>query len=163
MYSGMAIRMAQELKLNVEPEFEEAYAASGRLSWLEKETRRRLWWSCFVLDRYAGAAADRSIIINEKVMWRLFGANGKWPHSQCVTKSDAFPCSWQNRIVRYIYLQTKVCGIQYKVLTMSQLVLRAQVIASKLRFWLVPTHSRPVFLSKIRWAISFFLPRFLVK
>ena len=77
MYSGMAIRMAQELKLNVEPEFEEAYAASGRLSWLEKETRRRLWWSCFVLDRYAGAAADRSIIINEKVMWRLFGANGK--------------------------------------------------------------------------------------
>ncbi|TPX32106.1 hypothetical protein SmJEL517_g04685 [Synchytrium microbalum] len=66
MYSGMAIRMAQELKLNVEPEFEEAYAASGRLSWLEKETRRRLWWGCFVLDRYAGAAADRSMIINEK-------------------------------------------------------------------------------------------------
>ncbi|TPX33152.1 hypothetical protein SeMB42_g07511 [Synchytrium endobioticum] len=66
MYSGMAIRMAQELKLNVEPEFEEAYAASGRLSWLERETRRRLWWCCFVLDRYAGAAADRSMIINEK-------------------------------------------------------------------------------------------------
>ncbi|KAJ3041018.1 hypothetical protein HK097_002401, partial [Rhizophlyctis rosea] len=66
MYSGMAIRMAQELKLNVEPEFEEAYASANRLSWLERETRRRLWWCCFVLDRYAGAAADRSMIINEK-------------------------------------------------------------------------------------------------
>ncbi|KAJ3039627.1 hypothetical protein HDV00_012085, partial [Rhizophlyctis rosea] len=66
MYSGMAIRMAQELKLNVEPEFEEAYATTNRLSWLEREMRRRLWWCCFVLDRYAGAAADRSMIINEK-------------------------------------------------------------------------------------------------
>ena len=36
----MAIRMAQELKLNVEPEFEEASAASGRLSWLERNTGR---------------------------------------------------------------------------------------------------------------------------
>ncbi|KNC98880.1 uncharacterized protein SPPG_09320 [Spizellomyces punctatus DAOM BR117] len=66
MYSGMAIRMAQELKLNVEPDFEEAFAGGSRMGWLEKETRRRLWWCCFVLDRYAGAAADRSMIINEK-------------------------------------------------------------------------------------------------
>ncbi|KAJ3408244.1 hypothetical protein HDV05_005075, partial [Chytridiales sp. JEL 0842] len=66
MYSGMAIRMAQELKLNIEPEFEDSFAGDARMSWLEKETRRRLWWTCFILDRYAGAAADRSMIINEK-------------------------------------------------------------------------------------------------
>ncbi|KAJ3091795.1 hypothetical protein HK102_013386 [Quaeritorhiza haematococci] len=67
MYSGMAIRMAQELKLNVEPEFDESFAtANHNPTWLEKEIRRRLWWNCFVLDRYAGAAADRSMIINEK-------------------------------------------------------------------------------------------------
>ncbi|KAJ3011872.1 hypothetical protein HKX48_006610 [Thoreauomyces humboldtii] len=67
MYSGMAIRMAQELKLNVEPDFDETLSSIGsNLTWLEKESRRRLWWNCFVLDRYAGAAADRSMIINEK-------------------------------------------------------------------------------------------------
>ncbi|TPX62880.1 hypothetical protein PhCBS80983_g00149 [Powellomyces hirtus] len=66
MYSGMAIRMAQELKLNVEPDLEDTFAGGSRMTWLEKESRRRLWWNCFVLDRYAGAAADRSMIINEK-------------------------------------------------------------------------------------------------
>ncbi|KAI8588085.1 fungal-specific transcription factor domain-containing protein [Geranomyces variabilis] len=66
MYSGMAIRMAQELKLNVEPDFEDSFASTANLTWLDKESRRRLWWNCFVLDRYAGAAADRSMIINEK-------------------------------------------------------------------------------------------------
>jgi hypothetical protein len=66
MYSGMAIRMAQELKLNSEPEFEDSFTGESQISWLEKETRRRLWWCCFSLDRYAGAAADRSTIINEK-------------------------------------------------------------------------------------------------
>ncbi|KAJ3153480.1 hypothetical protein HDU89_000507 [Geranomyces variabilis] len=66
MYSGMAIRMAQELKLNVEPDFEDSFAPAADLTWLDKESRRRLWWNCFVLDRYAGAAADRSMIINEK-------------------------------------------------------------------------------------------------
>ncbi|KAJ3178040.1 hypothetical protein HDU87_003818 [Geranomyces variabilis] len=66
MYSGMAIRMAQELKLNVEPDFEDSFAPTSNLTWLDKESRRRLWWNCFILDRYAGAAADRSMIINEK-------------------------------------------------------------------------------------------------
>ncbi|KAJ3195815.1 hypothetical protein HK101_010987 [Irineochytrium annulatum] len=84
MYSGMAIRMAQEIKLNVEPEFDEAGGAAGGggvpggqpaanggvsgagMTWLEREKRRRIWWTCFILDRYAGAAADRSMIISEK-------------------------------------------------------------------------------------------------
>lgn len=70
MYSGMAIRMAQELKLNIEPDFEESLpplsGPSSPSTWLEQETRRRLWWTCFIMDRYAGAAADRSMIINEK-------------------------------------------------------------------------------------------------
>ncbi|KAI8802203.1 fungal-specific transcription factor domain-containing protein [Cladochytrium replicatum] len=66
MYSGMAIRMAQELKLNVEPEFEESSSNRHRSDSLEMEERRRLWWCCYILDRYAGAAADRSMIINEK-------------------------------------------------------------------------------------------------
>ncbi|KAI8853653.1 fungal-specific transcription factor domain-containing protein [Chytridium lagenaria] len=65
MYSGMAIRMAQELKLNVEPELDDTVAAEG-MSWLEKEKRRRIWWVCFIFDRYAGAAADRSMIVDER-------------------------------------------------------------------------------------------------
>ncbi|KAJ3205986.1 hypothetical protein HDU67_008520 [Dinochytrium kinnereticum] len=66
MYSGMSIRMAQELKLNVEPDLDDTVNVDGSMSWLEKEKRRRTWWVCFILDRYAGAAADRSMIISEK-------------------------------------------------------------------------------------------------
>ena len=87
MYSGMAIRMAQELKLNHEIDdiqndpvssfalsslsrnkMQDAQSDSKKvgLSWIEREQRRRIWWSCFAIDRYFGAAADRSMIINEK-------------------------------------------------------------------------------------------------
>ncbi|KAJ3110443.1 hypothetical protein HDU96_006619, partial [Phlyctochytrium bullatum] len=89
MYSGMAMRMAVQLKLNIEADHDEddddlgwgggtSLAGSGsngwrgkaisgpRLSWLEKERRRRTWWVCFILDRYAAAAADRPMLIDEK-------------------------------------------------------------------------------------------------
>jgi len=68
MHSGMALRMAQELKLNCEPEFRDDNDDFDRkkCSWIERETRRRVWWCCFMLDRYSAAAADRASIINER-------------------------------------------------------------------------------------------------
>ncbi|KAI8848272.1 fungal-specific transcription factor domain-containing protein [Chytridium lagenaria] len=89
MYSGMAIRMAQELKLNIEPEFDESNAVGARMTWLERERRRRIWWTCFILDRYAGAAADRSMIINEKDCKVYLPSNeGLW---KSVTNSSEEP------------------------------------------------------------------------
>ncbi|KAI9352298.1 fungal-specific transcription factor domain-containing protein [Zopfochytrium polystomum] len=129
MYSGMAIRMAQELKLNIEPEFEESLASEG-LSWLDREIRRRLWWMCFIIDRYAGAAADRSMIINEKdcnvylpaaeKIWRSIPAGSQEPAFSppsneflitVVKSTDAFTPGVPNQNeFSYFVLLTKIFG-----------------------------------------------------
>ncbi|KAI8818752.1 fungal-specific transcription factor domain-containing protein [Fimicolochytrium jonesii] len=67
MYSGMAIRMAQELRLNIEPELDPLnHSEPVTMSWLERETRRRVWWGCVITDRYTGVSSDRNMIIDEK-------------------------------------------------------------------------------------------------
>ncbi|KAJ3213294.1 hypothetical protein HDU67_003087 [Dinochytrium kinnereticum] len=66
MYSGMAIRMAQSLKLDLDPDFPEVTDLFGPLTWYEKELRRRLWWCCFIMDRYTASAADRSMLVLER-------------------------------------------------------------------------------------------------
>ncbi|KAI8905304.1 fungal-specific transcription factor domain-containing protein [Powellomyces hirtus] len=66
MYSGMAIRMAQSLKLDLDPDFVEVQNAFGPISLFDKERRRRVWWCCFLTDRYAAAAADRSMLAQER-------------------------------------------------------------------------------------------------
>ncbi|KAI9324967.1 fungal-specific transcription factor domain-containing protein [Zopfochytrium polystomum] len=48
LFVGMASRMAVYLRLN-EDEFD---LAPGE-SWVEKETRIRTWWACYMLDRFA--------------------------------------------------------------------------------------------------------------
>ncbi|KXS20702.1 hypothetical protein M427DRAFT_51682 [Gonapodya prolifera JEL478] len=64
LYSGMAIRMAQELKMNVD--YEDLPGLEKGVGWIERETRRRVWWSCFALDRQSAAAADRPYTIDEQ-------------------------------------------------------------------------------------------------
>ncbi|KAJ3152252.1 hypothetical protein HDU89_001472 [Geranomyces variabilis] len=70
MFIGLAIRMAQELKLNIDPDSQRIMGnlqpIPGDQNWVQKEAHRRIWWYCFVQDRYAGAATDRSMIINER-------------------------------------------------------------------------------------------------
>ncbi|KAJ3085906.1 hypothetical protein HK102_013698, partial [Quaeritorhiza haematococci] len=66
MYSGMAIRMAQSLRLDVDPDFEEVQnMCAGHLTPFDKELRRRVWWVVFVMDRYTAATADRAMLVNE--------------------------------------------------------------------------------------------------
>ncbi|KNC98295.1 uncharacterized protein SPPG_06691 [Spizellomyces punctatus DAOM BR117] len=77
MYSGMAIRMAQSLKMDLDPDFQEVQDVFGPMSWFEKERRRRLWWCCFLMDRYAAAAADRSMLCLERDV-RVFAPVGVW-------------------------------------------------------------------------------------
>ncbi|KAJ3279409.1 hypothetical protein HK104_001494 [Borealophlyctis nickersoniae] len=66
LYAGMAIRMAQSLKLDLDPDFPEITQMFGPLSDYDKEYRRRLWWVCHTMDQYTSASADRSTFTNEK-------------------------------------------------------------------------------------------------
>ncbi|KAJ3303018.1 hypothetical protein HDU76_005427, partial [Blyttiomyces sp. JEL0837] len=89
MYSGLAIRMAQSLKLDLDPDFQEVQDLFGPLTWFEKEQRRRLWASCFIMDRYTASAADRSMLVLEKDAkvfppvpthaWLVMGPNDREP------------------------------------------------------------------------------------
>ncbi|KAI9011458.1 fungal-specific transcription factor domain-containing protein [Gaertneriomyces semiglobifer] len=89
MYSGMAIRMAQSLKLDLDPDFPEVQETFGKISFYEKERRRRLWWCCFLMDRYSAAAADRAMLCQERdvrvfspvsvVQWRQMSENDVEP------------------------------------------------------------------------------------
>ncbi|KAJ1535903.1 hypothetical protein HK096_001422 [Nowakowskiella sp. JEL0078] len=70
MFSGMAVRMAQELKLNVEPELEEVMNPNGGSrsiseGQLSRESNRRIW-CCYVLDMYCASTSSRPTIIANK-------------------------------------------------------------------------------------------------
>ncbi|KAJ3104697.1 hypothetical protein HDU97_008973 [Phlyctochytrium planicorne] len=78
MYSGLAIRMAQSLKLDLDPDFPEIETLFGALTPLEKERRRRLWWCCFIMDRYTASAADRAFLVRERDAVRVFRPVPLW-------------------------------------------------------------------------------------
>jgi len=54
MHSSLAIRMALELKLNMEVDS----SSKKKYTWLEKEIRRRTWWSLYLNDRWEIARGD---------------------------------------------------------------------------------------------------------
>ncbi|ORX78079.1 hypothetical protein K493DRAFT_412399 [Basidiobolus meristosporus CBS 931.73] len=65
MYLGMAVRMAQELGIN---RLDEGGSVEGQCpsEWVEAETRRRVWWSCFIRDRLVSSGTGRSMAIDEQ-------------------------------------------------------------------------------------------------
>ncbi|ORX94095.1 hypothetical protein K493DRAFT_261780 [Basidiobolus meristosporus CBS 931.73] len=68
MYLGMAIRMAQELGINRIDEHNDNSRISEQApdDWVEIETQRRLWWSCFVRDRIGSTGTGRPMAIDEQ-------------------------------------------------------------------------------------------------
>ena len=50
LYSSVALRMALFLQLDFDPDISMDPSVRN-LPWVEKETRRRCWWICYVLDR----------------------------------------------------------------------------------------------------------------
>ncbi|CAI2165858.1 8229_t:CDS:2 [Funneliformis geosporum] len=68
MYSGMAVRMAQELGLHkVEEDTSESKSSksSPEYTFIQKEIKRRTFWSCFLLDRFSACALGRPTLIDE--------------------------------------------------------------------------------------------------
>ncbi|KAJ3292770.1 hypothetical protein HDU76_007133, partial [Blyttiomyces sp. JEL0837] len=59
MILGMGCRMALLLKLNIDPDHDGSLQIDPS-DWVEKETRRRLWWSCYVLDRIVSVMSNRT-------------------------------------------------------------------------------------------------------
>ncbi|ORX79621.1 hypothetical protein K493DRAFT_243493 [Basidiobolus meristosporus CBS 931.73] len=62
VYSGMAIRMAEDLGLHRNPDRWQIKTLSSSL----KETRKRTWWSCYVMDRNASACMGRPLSIDDR-------------------------------------------------------------------------------------------------
>ncbi|ORX46229.1 hypothetical protein BCR36DRAFT_332244 [Piromyces finnis] len=61
IYSGMAHRMAQFLKYNFEISSED----EKDIGPFEKEYRKRLWWICYLNDKYVSAFTGRPLLIDE--------------------------------------------------------------------------------------------------
>src|ERR1043165_1807379 len=65
MFTGMAVRMAQELGLHKVDEAGSKSSKSSENLFIQKEIRRRTFWSCFLLDRFAACALGRPTLIDE--------------------------------------------------------------------------------------------------
>lgn len=66
---NLTVSTARQLRINIEPEEEcdGALGNKGNLSrnenWIERETRRRVWWTIFMMDRIATLLSDRPPLI----------------------------------------------------------------------------------------------------
>jgi len=68
MYIGMAVRMAQEIglhKIDEVPVGSQPTKVKSEAIFIQRETRRRTFWSCFLLDRYSSCAVGRPTLIDE--------------------------------------------------------------------------------------------------
>jgi hypothetical protein len=63
MFAGMAVRMAQELGLHKVDEVRSK--PNSEVLFIQNEVRRRTFWSCFRLDRFAACALGRPTLIDE--------------------------------------------------------------------------------------------------
>ncbi|ORY07866.1 hypothetical protein K493DRAFT_201670, partial [Basidiobolus meristosporus CBS 931.73] len=61
MYSGMAIRMAEDLGLHRDPDI-----WNIKLTTAEKETRKRTWWVCYLIDRFSSVCVGRPVSIDDQ-------------------------------------------------------------------------------------------------
>ncbi|KPM34860.1 hypothetical protein AK830_g11721 [Neonectria ditissima] len=67
MLSGLAVRMAHALQVNVEysPDILCAESNEGAPPAVEKESRRRLMWACYILDAWTGSGVDQLTLLRE--------------------------------------------------------------------------------------------------
>ncbi|KFY90609.1 hypothetical protein V500_05073, partial [Pseudogymnoascus sp. VKM F-4518 (FW-2643)] len=66
---GMAIRMAYALQLHRDLEHDPCKPHSRvRLSFVDREIRRRTMWACFLMDRFNSSGTDRPMFIKEETI-----------------------------------------------------------------------------------------------
>lgn len=67
---GQAIRMAFALQLHRDLEYD-AMGRNGkrtRLSFIDREIRRRIMWACFLMDRFNSSGTDRPMFVREETI-----------------------------------------------------------------------------------------------
>ncbi|KAG6065069.1 hypothetical protein E4U16_000543 [Claviceps sp. LM84 group G4] len=67
MISGLAVRMAHALKINIEYDADIlcTQVDTAAPSVVSRESRRRLMWACYVLDAWAGSGVDQLTLLRE--------------------------------------------------------------------------------------------------
>lgn len=69
MLSGMAHRMSYALRLHKDPENDGLGIEQGqKLSFVDREIRRRAMWACFCLDRFTSSGTERPMFAGERYM-----------------------------------------------------------------------------------------------
>ncbi|UKZ56627.1 hypothetical protein TrVGV298_010466 [Trichoderma virens] len=66
---GQAIRMAFALHLHKDLEYDpQSRNKKVKLSFIDREIRRRVMWACFMMDRFNSSGTDRPVFIKEETM-----------------------------------------------------------------------------------------------
>ncbi|ODA82576.1 hypothetical protein RJ55_01083 [Drechmeria coniospora] len=63
---GQAIRMAFALQLHKDLEYDPLCRGKAPLSFIDREIRRRIMWTCFLMDRFNSLGSDRPAFIKEE-------------------------------------------------------------------------------------------------
>ncbi|KAJ3078890.1 hypothetical protein HK102_004172 [Quaeritorhiza haematococci] len=85
----MAIRMAQAVRLDCDPDDEPLQTEMPGLSWIEKETRRRTWWMCVIIDRVSSTLHGTPMILSTSLEnVRIPTADDMW-EERMSTSSDS--------------------------------------------------------------------------
>ena len=71
MFFGMATRMAKDLNLFQENDLEFLELSDLPIR-LQKEVKRRVWWICFIADRYNSAGTQKPFCIHENDIYVEF-------------------------------------------------------------------------------------------
>ncbi|PGH04859.1 hypothetical protein AJ80_08469 [Polytolypa hystricis UAMH7299] len=66
-FGGQALRMAYALQLHQELD-RDPYSSASKLSFTDREIRRRTMWACVLMDRYNSSGSQRPPIGNEKYL-----------------------------------------------------------------------------------------------
>jgi hypothetical protein len=148
MLSGITTRMTQALQINLEYNTDILCQDSyGGLSVTAKESRRRLMWSCYIMDALVGSGVDQLTLIDERDIKIQLPCNDRNFAQQvpCLTETlrpgnwlRIFPgdldtdtlianmgimayfirhISIRKRVLRYVHSSVLVCGFLSILLT----------------------------------------------
>ncbi|CAG8548036.1 8887_t:CDS:2 [Ambispora gerdemannii] len=109
MYAGMSTRMAQDLGLHRNTEQWDPINFSHE----EKETRKRVFWGCFILDRISSANIGRPLAIDEQDVDVLYPSEQEEDENELLPFKMDYPVS---AISSPISSNTKLCEITGRIL-----------------------------------------------
>ncbi|KAI8818473.1 fungal-specific transcription factor domain-containing protein [Fimicolochytrium jonesii] len=141
MFNGMACRMAQFLRLDLDPE------ELGIEGWLEVETRRRLWWGVWTMDLVKGSVQGKATFFERAKTHnvKLPCSDGLWENCDAEGNLPAHLMGMDNH--NYLSAVTSFCptyakAIRYNrealatpTLTLSEIDPTAVLLEAQVEHW----------------------------